>query len=316
MFEVPPTNPEEADSVKTYDLCQTSELKMGWFYEAIEWINEPRFRFGDLEFSVARILTVILAILLTFVVARVVRRLLQARLFKKSTIDQGVQNAVSTLTYYILIVVGLSATISYIGLDLTSIALFSGALGLGIGIGLQEVAKNFVSGIVLLLGRTVRPGDRIEVGDLEADVSKIGGHSTVLITRDQAAIVVPNSWLLSSNLINWSLTGTVRRLRLNIGVSYQSDPDQVIKALIAAALRAEGVLEDPEPYVLLMGFRDSSIEFGLTVFTSSHLRKPTRLKSNVYSQVLNEFREQGIEIPYPQRDLHIRSSEVPFRDSV
>jgi small-conductance mechanosensitive channel len=289
---------------------------MGWGYEMIEWMNEPRFRFGDLEFSVARILTVILAVLLTFAVAKLVRRLLQVRLFKKSTMDQGVQNAVATLTYYTLIVVGLGATISHMGLDLTSIALFSGALGLGIGIGLQEVARNFVSGIVLLLGRTVRPGDRIEVGDLEADVSKIGGHSTVLITRDQAAIVVPNSWLLTSNLINWTLTGAVRRLRFNIGVSYKSDPDQVTKALISAALRAEGVLQEPEPYVVLTGFADSSIEFGLTVFTSSHLRRPARLKSNVLYQVIHEFREQGIEIPYPQRDLHFRSSEFPFKESV
>lgn len=283
---------------------------VSWFYESIEWMNEPRFKFGDLEFSVARILTVILAVLLTFAVAKLIRRLLHSRLFRKSTIDQGVQNAISTLTYYVLIVVGLAATVSYMGLDLTSVALFSGALGLGIGIGLQEIAKNFVSGIVLLLGRTVRPGDRIEVEDLEADVSKIGSYSTVLVTRDQAAIVVPNSWLLSSNLINWSLTGTVRRLRLTVGVSYKSDPEKVTKALIDAALRAEGVLEDPEPYVVILGFADSSIEFGLTVFTSSHLRRPTRLKSNVYFQVLKELREQGIEIPYPQRDVHLRTAEM------
>ncbi|MCH8274273.1 MAG: mechanosensitive ion channel [Armatimonadetes bacterium] len=283
---------------------------MNWMQQVLDWATRPLVEIGAWEVTALNILALILLPVAVFLVARTVRRVLLNRVLKRSPLDRGMQNTIATMTYYVLLFVGLLAVLSSIGINITSLTVFTGALGLGVGIGLQEVARNFISGLVLLMARPIKPGDRIEVGDLEGDIRRIGTYSTIVVTLDDAAVIVPNSWLLENNLVNWTHTGERRRLRIPIGVHYNSDPALVRTTLLQVAEESPDVIAEPKPEVLLTEFGDSSVNFELLVWTHTHVFRPRLLRSKLYFAIHAALKENEIEIPYPQRDLHIRSSAV------
>lgn len=273
--------------------------------EAItEWLETP-WHFGT--WGIAPISVIKLAVLpvLLVVAATMVRRLVLRRLLRNPRIGPGVPNSVATLAYYALIVVGLFAIISTSGIDFRALAAFTGALGLGVGLGLQEIARNFISGLIMLATRPVKLGDRIELEGLEGDVQKIGFYSTVVVTLDDAAVIVPNSLLLQEKLVNWTHTGARRRVRVPVGVHYMSDPEHVRRVLLGVASANPDVVDAPDPDVRLTGFGDSSVDFEMLVWTETLVHAPKVLVSRLNYSVHAALKAEGIVIPYPQRDVHL-----------
>lgn len=282
-----------------------------WSYERIvNWLSEPIFQSTDWTLTPLSLLKLLILPVFILFLAKLLRRVIAGRLKKRTSMDRGMQHAIATISSYLFIVVGLYAVVSDAGIDLTSLAVFGGALGLGVGLGMQETARNFVSGLVLLVARPLRPGDRIQLGDLEGDVREIRAYSTIVVTQDDAAVILPNSELLQNQLINWTLTGERRRIKVPVGVHYDSDPLQVRDALLEVVAESEHVLPSPEAEVRLVGFGDSSVDFELVVWTSSMVFFPMRLISDLNYAIFAKLKSAEITIPYPQRDLHFKTSTL------
>lgn len=192
---------------------------------------------------------------------------------------------------------------------MSALSLLAGALGVGIGFGLQNITDNFISGLIILFEKPIKVGDRIEVGDVDGDVISISVRATTIQTNDNISMIIPNSEFISQKVINWSHNDRNIRYRIPIGVSYKEDPEQVKSLLIGVANRHKHVLKDPAPVVLFDEFADSSINFTLAIWTSTYTDRPLLLKSEILFEVFKVFREKGIEIPFPQRDIHIKKEK-------
>jgi small-conductance mechanosensitive channel len=230
----------------------------------------------------------------------------------RTSLDLGVRVAMGTIFRYVLMVIGFIIIVQYLGVDLSVLTIIAGALGVGVGFGLQNITNNFVSGIIILFERPIKVGDRIEVGNVSGDVIRISMRSTTIITNDNISIIVPNSEFISSKVINWSHTDRNVRFNFPIGVSYNSDPEKVREILLKVAEENEGVLKNPVPDVLLDEYGDSSINFTLRVWTSDYITRPYVLKSQLYYSAFKKFKESGIEIPFPQRDIHVKNDSFKF----
>jgi potassium efflux system protein len=221
----------------------------------------------------------------------------------------GVPYAIGTFARYLLIVFGFVIAISMLGFQLDRLALVVSALGVGIGFGLQNVVNNFVSGVIMLFERPIRVGDRVQLDDLIGDVTSIGIRASKFRTFDGSDVIVPNSEFISTRVINWTLTDYKRRLIVPVGVRYGTDPEQVLELLLEAAREHEDVLADPEPVSLFLAHGESSLDFELRVFTESH-RGWMAVLSDLTVSINRKLKEARIEIPFPQRDLHLRSADV------
>ena len=229
--------------------------------------------------------------------------------FSESKIELGVRLAVGTIIRYGVLILGFVIVMQTVGINLSTLTILAGALGVGIGFGLQNITNNFVSGIIILFERPIKVGDRIQVGEIFGDVISISMRSTTVITNDNISVIVPNSEFISSRVINWSHNDRNVRFNIPVGVAYKEDPEKVKKILLEVADKEEGVLKKPEPDVLFKEFGDSSLNFNLRIWTNSFITTPDMLKSRLYFEIFKEFREDGIEIPFPQRDLHIKNTE-------
>ncbi|MBN2077354.1 MAG: mechanosensitive ion channel [Spirochaetes bacterium] len=248
-------------------------------------------------------MTAVLALLM--LLTSRLNRLVIYRLMSKSSIEVGTRVAVATLVRYVIITIGFFIVLQAAGIDITSITIIFGALGIGIGFGLQNITNNFVSGLIILFERPIKVGDRIEVAGITGDVISISMRATTILTNDNISIIVPNSEFVSSKVINWSHTGRNVRFNFPVSVSYREDPEKVREILLEVARENRGVLKSPAPDVLIDEFSESSVTLKLRVWTSHYTDRPGVLKSQLYYAVSKKFRELGIEIPYPQQDIHI-----------
>ncbi len=203
--------------------------------------------------------------------------------------------------------IGVLVILGTAGIDLTTLNVLAGAVGIGVGFGLQTITNNFISGLIILFERPVKVGDRIQVGDVTGDVVRIGARATTIRTNDNIEIIVPNADFISSQVINWSHSDREVRLHIPVGVSYSSNPEEVRDILLEVAASHHGVLTHPPPDVVFMEFGDSSLNFDLRVWTSDYITKPKILRSDLNFAIRKEFRSRGVEIPFPQRDIHVRS---------
>ena len=283
----------------------TIGLVLDYLQTWLDWLNRPLLRLGDAQITGLGILMLLVAPILVIVLAGLLRKLLTRLLKKQGRIDSGVRNAIVSLSYYSFLVLGMAVTLDSAGFDMTSLAVFSGGLGIGLGIGLQDVARNFISGIVLLVARPVRPGDRIEFEGLEGNVEQIGTYSTRIQTVQDATVIVPNSKLTDSQIINWTHNAARRMLFVPVGVHYDSDLDLVQKLMLEAAERSPDIADRPAPEVFLKQFGDSSIDFEIAIWTETQVFRPRRLLSQYNVQIVKLFQENGVVIPYPQRDVHL-----------
>ena len=250
--------------------------------------------------------TLVFLILLTFF-TRLARRFLRLEILNRTSLDPGQRYAIERTFGYAIFAVGLFVGMQIVGLNLSSLAFLGGAIGIGVGFGLQNIASNFASGLILLLEHPIKVGDRIEVGNLNGDVVRIGGRSTWVRTNDNLIIIVPNAEFTTGRVTNWTANDRQVRFSFPIGVAYGSDPVVVRNVLLEIAGQHADVLKDPGPEVLLDNFGDNSINFDLRVWTVTQVQTPSRLRSDLYFEVVKQFAAHGIEIPFPQRDVYIKA---------
>jgi small-conductance mechanosensitive channel len=277
--------------------------------EASRLWNKPFFVAGELAVTPSFLLKSFLYLVILLVATHLIRRIVR-RALARTSLDPGLAYALDKAAAYGFFSIGAIIALQSAGLDLSTLTVLGGALGVGVGFGLQNITKNFASGVVLLAERPVNIGDRIEVGGLEGDIVEIGGRSTRVRTNENVLIIVPNSEFVEQRVTNLSLTDPRVRISVPLGVSYGTDPDQVVRILETIAEDHPDVLEEPPPRVIFGGFGDSSLDFELWVWTVNQMRTARVMRSELYFSIFAAFKEQGIEIPYPQRDLHLRSSDV------
>ncbi len=238
--------------------------------------------------------------------------MLQKRVLTNVPLAVGQQYAVARVISYLVFVLGLIVGLQSLGLNLSSLIVVGGALGIGVGLGLQAIVSNFVAGLILLLEQPIKLGDRIEVGDTYGDVVRLRGRSTWIRTNDNVVIIVANSEFIDQRVTSWTANDRQVRISLSVGVSYDSDPKVVREVLLTVASGHPDVLADPNPEVIFLGLGDSSLNFELRVWTIQQVQTPARLQSDLYSAIFEAFRKENIEMPFPQRDLHIRSIAEPL----
>jgi small-conductance mechanosensitive channel len=277
-------------------------------------LDQSYFKIGNLSVTPLFVLKAAIFLFLLAIAARVSRRVMRERILVRTSIDQGLQYALAVGTGYLIFFVGLTVGLQSLGLNLSSLAFLGGAIGIGIGVGLQPVVNNFVSGLILLMERPIKVGDRVEIEKLTGDVERIAARSTWVRTNDNVVIIVPNSEFTSKRVTNWTANDRRVRLTLPVGTSYSSDPEKVRRLLIRVAGEHPDVLADPAADVVFTAFGDSSLNFELRVWTTTQTRTPQILKSDLYFSIFSLFKQENIEIPFPQRDLHLRSvsMSIPF----
>jgi small-conductance mechanosensitive channel len=213
---------------------------------------------------------------------------------------------VSSLTYYAVVIAGLFVALAAAGFEVSQLAFVVGALGVGIGFGLQNVVNNFVSGLILMFERPIQPGDVVEVSGTSGKVRDIGMRATTLTTFEGADVVVPNGTLLSEKLINWTLSDMNRRIDVEVGVAYGSDPRRVITLLTEVASGTPGVAAEPAPAIVFKGFGANSLDFGIRAWTND-FGDWVSIRTEMTARVYEALQREGLEIPFPQQDLHLRT---------
>jgi len=273
-----------------------------------EVLTEPFFTIGGTQVSLATLALFVASVVAVMLASRFTRRLLRTRVLVHTKMDTGMQYLISRIAGYAVLVLGVLVALQTAGLNLSSLTVLAGALGVGIGFGLQNIVQNFVSGLILMGERSIQIGDRVEVGGTLGRVTHIGARATSIQTNDNISIIMPNSEFVSNRVVNWSLQGDQRvRLRLPVGVSYGSDPRQVEKLLVEVAAGNEHVLKDPAPQLVFREFGESSLNFELRVWTADMTYRPGVLKSELYFAIWDKLKAAGIEIPFPQCDVHIKN---------
>ena len=270
--------------------------------------TKPLFQLGQTWVSLATIVEFVIVVAVVMLVSRLVRRLLRTRVLAHTKLDPGQQYAFARIVSYIVLVLGLVIGLeTVVGVNLSSLAVIAGALGVGIGFGLQNIVSNFVSGLIILAERPIQIGDRVDVGNnTVGKVERIGARATQVLTNDNIMVIVPNSEFVSNRVINWTHVDPRVRFRINVGVSYGSDPHVVEKILLEVAGANPNVLKNPAPGVVFKEFGESALNFELRVWSSDMTHRPGSLESQLNFAIWDKFKERGIEILFPQRDLHLK----------
>jgi small-conductance mechanosensitive channel len=286
------------------------ELLQQWLGQLKSILDYPLLKFGNTQLTLWLLLYLTVLIFLLFYVTGKLRNWLVLRVLSRTELDLGLRQAAGSILRYLAISVGFLIILQTAGIDLTTLNIIAGAVGIGIGFGLQNIVSNFISGLIILFERPIKIGDRIEVGNVEGDVIEIGARSTTVLTNDNIAIIVPNSSFITENVVNWKYNDTKVRFKIKVGVAYGSDVRRVEKLLLDVAAKNPDVLTDPAPAVRLMAFGDSSLEFELRVWSTTLVHRKGALFSALNFAIYETFKEHQIAIPFPQRDLHLRSIDA------
>jgi small-conductance mechanosensitive channel len=263
-----------------------------------------------IRLSILQIFLLVALLIAVFWISSRTKRFLFNRVLAQSGLDRSLQYAISQVISNVVLVVGIFIVLENTGIHLAALTVFAGAVGVGVGFGLQNIASNFISGLVILAERPITIGDRVEVAGVVGTVQQIRARSTVIVTSDNITTIVPNSKFIDSPVTNWHYGDTRVRFRLPVGVAYGSDVHKVRDALIAAATEHPATLTDPPPTAFLEKFGESTIDFELVAWTREMSARPRRFKSDLNYLIYKHLTAAGIQIPYPQRDLHIRGGVV------
>jgi small-conductance mechanosensitive channel len=274
--------------------------------EAWSGVMALSFAIGELTISMEIVVMVACVLYLTMIFSWFIQALLDAEVMTPHGMDHGVKFAIKTLIHYSLILLGFLFAISVAGIDMSKFAILAGALGVGIGFGLQNIVNNFLSGLILLFERPVKVGDMISLEEQWGTITRIGLRSTVVETFDRSEIILPNSELIAQRVVNWTFSSHVVRVVLPVGVAYGTPLAKVLEVLMKAARDNEDILDNPAPSAIFIGFGDSSINFELRVWIAD-VSQRLRVRSELGLAVDRHFRAAGIVIPFPQRDLHLQS---------
>lgn len=280
----------------------------------IEQLDAFGFTMADTRFSLWTVLVVVLVIVGVFVFGRIANSIARGAIHRMSRLTASQQLLSDKLATVVIWGIAVMVGIDLLGIDLTAFAVFSGAFGLAIGFGLQKTFGNLIAGIILLMDRSIKPGDVIAVSDMSGresfgQIRKIGIRAISVVTRDRKEYIIPNENLMVNQVENWSYSSRDVRVKIPIGVAYNSDLDLVSDLLMEAVLDAPRVLKKPDPRILLMGFGDSSVDFEIRFWIDDPEDGLGSVRSGVLKRVWRLFQANGIEIPFPQRDLNLRGSE-------
>src|SRR5437764_5187991 len=260
--------------------------------------------------SLVQIFLLIALLVAVFWISSRTKRFLFNRFLVRSGLDRALQYAIAQIVSNLDLVIGIFIVLENTGIHLGALTVFAGAVGVGVGFGLRNIASNFISGLLILAERPIAIGDRIEVAGITGQVRQIRARSTVIMTNDNIAMIVPNEKFIDSPVTNWTYSDRRVRFRVPVGVAYGSDVTKAREALIAAAREHPATLSDPAPDAFLEKFGDSTIDFELIVWSDEMSRRPSRFKSDLNYLICKHLGAAGIEIPNPQRDLHIRSGTL------
>lgn len=274
----------------------------------LDYLDKPLFTIGDQSITLVNILIIIAGIAFVVILSGWIKSLL-LRGLRKRVPDSGLRNSIAMMVRWIFLIIGMFVILDSVGIKMGTLGVLFGALGVGIGFGLQNIADNFISGIIILIERPIKVGDRVEVSDKRGDVINISARATTIVTNDNITLIIPNSEFISKTVINWSHNDSQVQFRFPVGVSYKEDPERVKKVLLEVVKENKGVLKYPHPDVIFDDFGDSSLVFHLFVWTTEYTQRPARLKSQLYYAIFKKFAEYNIEIPFPQRDVHIRTEK-------
>ncbi len=265
------------------------------------------FRIQDTPVTFLSLIIFVLFIVGFSYLASFVKRLLNHRILPRFIKDSGLRYTLARMSQYVIVIIGIFISFQFLGIDLTGLAVIFGFLSVGIGFGLQNVTSNFISGLIVLFERPISVGDRVSVNDVEGDVQEINIRSTKVKTLDNISIIVPNSEFVSKDVINFSHGDPTYRLGINVGVSYNSDLDKVLKALNEVAEECDNVLKDPPHDVHLRNFGDSSWDMKLLVWIPD-VKQRYNIQNELNQAIVRKFDEYDIEIPFPQRDINFRNA--------
>ena len=278
---------------------------LGLLDPTFDMLDGAALHVGELRLSAFSVISGLVTLTVLIWLALSVSRLIERRISAITDLTPSVKLLLGNLIRITLLTIAIIAGLGAVGIDLTAFAVFGGALGVGVGFGLQKVVSNFVSGIILLLDRSVKPGDVIVIGETYGWVNSLGARYTSVITRDGAEHLIPNEDLITQRVENWTHTDRLIRLKLPVGISYHSDVRRAIELCLEAAGQIKRVIDLPEPRCLLKGFGDSSVDLELRFWIRDPANGISNVKSDILLAVWDRFQEHNIEIPFPQLDLHV-----------
>lgn len=281
--------------------------------ELIKLLKKPLFSLQGTPVSFLSFFIFVLVIIGTFLVSRLIRIAFRKKFATR--LEEGLDYAVERIIHYVILIVGFLVAFETVGIDLSSLAIMFGFLGVGIGFGLQNIVANFISGLILLVERPIKVGDMVTVGDEVGAVQGIKLRYTEVNTLDNVDIIIPNSSFVEQNVINWSHGENKVRLRIPVGVAYGVDAEEVKRILLEVVDQHPDILDEPDPQVFFMEFGDSSLDFEVRCWIP-YPEIRFKVKSDMNYRIYEALNENNIEIPFPQHDLHLRSSEpIEVKDS-
>ena len=274
-----------------------------------------QYMVGEIGLSLGAVLTFVVTIWGAVLVSRLLRFVLDQEVFTRLSMPRGIPYALTTILHYMLLVGGVLIAIVSTGINLDRFTIIAGAVGVGVGFGLQSIVNNFVSGIILLFERPIKVGDSVEMANRGGQIQRIGIRASVMRTGDGAEIIVPNSMLIASEVTNWTLSDRQRRIEIPLGVAYGNDPEHIMALLAQVAQEHEDILAHPPPDAQFIGFGQNALEFKLGAWTGRPERGGS-IRSEMCVRIYKMLRQENIEIPYPQSTLHVRSFDAGVIDAL
>jgi small-conductance mechanosensitive channel len=279
-------------------------------------LDSVAINMGELRVSALTVVKAVLSLALLLWIATLAGRVLEQRITSVVTLTPSIQVLITKLLKIVLVVIAVFVALRSVGIDLTAFAVLTGAIGVGIGFGLQKMVSNFVSGITILLDKSIKPGDVLVVGDSYGRVASLGARYVSLITRDGVEFLIPNEELVTQQVINWSYSSDQVRLKVPVGIDYSSDVRRAMALCVEAAQQVERVLKHPAPVCLLKGFGDNSVDLELRFWIHDPMNGVSNVKSEVMLHIWDSFHANRIAFPYPQQDLHFKTPlEVRMREA-
>ncbi|MFT5696897.1 MAG: small-conductance mechanosensitive channel [Myxococcota bacterium] len=277
---------------------------------ALAFLDSLAFSAGEARISILSVIKALFMVAVLLYGALALSGLIQSKIRRVPNLTPSIQVLLSQVTRFGLIVAAFMLALGSVGIDLSSFAVVGGAIGVGIGFGLQKVVSNLISGIILLLDRSIKPGDVIEVGETYGEVNSLGARYTSVITRDGTEWLIPNEDLITQRVTNWSFSSKLVRRKIPIGIAYDSDLDLATQLILEAARETDRIVNDPVTKCLMKGFGDNSIDLEVRYWIEDPEEGVSNIADVVLRKVWKKFREHGIEIPFPQRDLYIKNDAL------
>ncbi len=289
-------------------------------------VREPVFNFfreifsaqltlGSFHISLGDVIAFAVTVWLAFLISRLVRFVLEEDVYPRVTLAGGIPYAITTMTHYVILIIGFFMAIAALGVDLTKFTILAGAFGVGLGFGLQNIVNNFVSGLILLFERPVKVGDVLQLGEHQGNLKRIGLRASVVRTLQGSEVIVPNGQLISEKVINWTFSDQQRRLDINVGVAYGNDPEEIIAILTKSVSNHPDILKEPAPNCLFLGFGDNSLDFQVRAWTSRNSQWVV-VQSDLAIAMNAALRDAEVEIPFPQRDLNLKIADKELLENI